>query len=724
MWSVRLKLLRGKLQSMGMLPTTRLARFTLYLIGFDLVLILLDAIVRKTQGSSTTGLSGWISFLGFAIGLLLALLALRWIRKKLLWRLRNRLIVTYVFIGVIPVVLLILMALIVTYLFVGQFATYVVNSDLQSELRSLRAVNSRLASEMATALRRGRGISSDMLQAGSGQGEDFRRGELTAWFKGKPYVMSPWAEKPADTASQPLRLPTSNSGGNDASLALDGTTLVLRAVRTIAIGPENLVVISSVPLDRELVSKVAEQIGMVSFTPFVSAAPTTGENPRAGGTQLRIGSSDEVLDFRAGNRSPGAVESSANLPQPVSRLDREVSFPSELRVTDWNTGARRSVLVLVTTRPSLLYRRLFRTVGDFVNVVLIALTSIAVVFGIIELIALIIGVRLTRTITRSVAQLYEATQRVNRGDLSYRIAVKSNDQLAALETSFNSMSGSLQRLIAEQKEKQRLESELAIAQEVQAQLFPKQAASLKSFEVHGVCRPARTVSGDYYDFVPLGPNRLGLAVGDISGKGISAALLMATIHSAVRAYTLERVPSIAAATVGSGIRVFSTYDSGAFNPESADISPASLCHMLNLQLFESTPAEKYATLFISIYDGDSRRLSYCNAGHLPPLILGADGAVRRLERGGTVIGLISGVSFEQAHVELRPGDLFLAYSDGVTEPENEFGEFGEQRLIGLVRENFDLPLARISDQVLAAVQDWIGANEQPDDVTLVLAKVR
>ena len=120
--------------------------------------------------------------------------------------------------------------------------------------------------------------------------------------------------------------------------------------------------------------------------------------------------------------------------------------------------------------------------------------------------------------------------------------MKSNDQVAALANSFNSMTASLEKLIEEQKEKQRLENELVIAQEVQAQLFPHESVQLASLEVHGFFRPASTVSGDYYDFLTLDSERLILAVGDISGKGISAALLMATIHSAVRALSLQDVP--------------------------------------------------------------------------------------------------------------------------------------------------------------------------------------
>jgi len=318
--------------------------------------------------------------------------------------------------------------------------------------------------------------------------------------------------------------------------------------------------------------------------------------------------------------------------------------------------------------------------------------------------------------------LYQATRYVNQGDLSHRIAVKSKDQLANLETSFNSMTESLEKLLAEQKEKQRLENELAIAQEVQAQLFPKEISQLESLEVHGFCRPARTVSGDYYDFLTLNSDKLTLAVGDISGKGISAALLMATIHSAVRAYSLESVPAISlpaavGAATGSGVML-------ASGLQATDVSPGALLALLNHQLYESTPQEKYATLFLGVYDGSSRTITYSNGGHLPPILISEDGTIRRLDCGSIVVGLFDNMTFQEASVQMRKGDIFVAYSDGVTEPENDFGEFGEQRLIELVRENQHMPLVRISEIVAAAVYDWIGANEQPDDITLVLARAR
>jgi sigma-B regulation protein RsbU (phosphoserine phosphatase) len=212
------------------------------------------------------------------------------------------------------------------------------------------------------------------------------------------------------------------------------------------------------------------------------------------------------------------------------------------------------------------------------------------------------------------------------------------------------------------------------------------------------------------------------AAGDVSGKGISAALLMATIHSAVRAYSIEGIPilreSVAVGMAAGGEVALASGSDGA------EVSPALLLSLLNHQLYESTPQEKYATLFLGIYDGRTRKLTYSNGGHLPPIVISDDGSIRRLDQGGTVVGLFDNLSFDEATVHLRDSDIILAYSDGVTEPENDFGEFGESRLIDLVRENRELPLTEITNLVTAAVDDWIGDKEQPDDITLVLARAR
>jgi sigma-B regulation protein RsbU (phosphoserine phosphatase) len=724
----------------GWIPQSGLARFTLYLLVLDLFLYVLWKVLLLIPSSPIhTGLRTWVTVLNFLLGVLGLVLLLRWMRRSLLWSLRNRLIVTYVFIGVIPVALVVLMALLSGYLFTNQFSAYVINSDLQGGVHRLDMLNSTVAGEVAADLRQGRAVSLKTATALAPQQkpeEGFPGLRVTAWYRGQAVA---WAA-PGDEAAATGRPGWAQD--HFAGLTVDpDRSLHLRALSVIPVGSEKVTVISDLPLQKSALEKVIGNFGQITLyparlapTPGAAAPPpSSAAHSRQRKAPVRIEAGGEEIEFEPvrGGERVGAVSFGA-LPAPTNRLDSELRLGSVLGTTEWASGKPTLTLLSVDSRVSALYLRLFSgysgSLGRLGDAVLMVLIAAAIGFGIIELFALLIGLGLTRTMTRSVAELYRATQHINRGDLKHRIQVRSKDQLAALETSFNSMAGSLEGLLAEQREKVRLQNELAIAQEVQAQLFPAQATHLESLEVHGVCRPARVVSGDYYDFLSLGSGKMAIAVGDISGKGISAALLMATIHSAVRAYEFGRMPepaelvaagkaALAAARAGQG---------GTPLVSSNGIqSPASVLWLLNRHLYHSTPAEKYATLFLGLYDSQTRRLTYSNAGHLPPLVIGADGGVRHLDRAaGLVIGLFDNISHQEASMELRPGDIFLAYSDGVTEPENDFGEFGEERLIEIVRENRSLALAEISGAVVAAVEDWIGSQEQPDDVTVVLARAR
>lgn len=208
---------------------------------------------------------------------------------------------------------------------------------------------------------------------------------------------------------------------------------------------------------------------------------------------------------------------------------------------------------------------------------------------------------------------------------------------------------------------------------------------------------------------------MGLALGDISGKGISAALLMSTLHAAVRAYRF------ASEELFSDAARMATHQQSLECGELFE-SPGRILALLNRHLYRSTQPEKYATLFLAHYDDRSGRLTYSNAGQLPPFVMKRDGSVRLLDKGGTVVGLMDGMRYDQETIQLESGDLLIAYSDGVTEPENDFGEFGEDRLLEVVRQHRDQPLEVISAEVMSALDVWIGGAEQPDDITLVLAR--
>lgn len=701
----KLSNLRPWLEMNGLFPKGRLALITLYLLGLDVILYLLDRTTGLARSPWGRNLGGWIIFLSAVIVALFCVLAARWASSRLLWRLRNRLIVTYVFIGVIPLVLLLGLAGLAFYLFAGQFATYIVTTRLHVELQSLHASNAVLARELASDLKEGRPRALSEYE-----GEQRR---LFAWLNGTPLSEA----SSAASGKLPAYLP------NDFTfVARDSGVLYLRSGVTLPTPKGNLTVVSSKSFDEALLAGLAGNLGEVTLYGSglnlreveepSSSAPTTANPSLHKNSKL-------VLD--TGSQPLRPTLTVGNIPPPSRTFDRQVNFPTAISVVNWADGdSSQPAAISVQTRLSALYDPLFSSLGDFAPTIELFLLVVAIVFAVIELIALWIGTRLTRSVTGAVAQLYLATTHVNRGDFSHRIPIRSNDQIAALAGSFNLMTESIEKLVLEQKEKQRLENEVTIAQEVQAQLFPRRISQLPGFEVHGYCRPARSVSGDYYDFVPVGGDRMLLAVGDVSGKGISAALLMATIHSAVRAYAMEGIPALRQAqAVGAGAMMAASHDLNG-----VEFSPGVMLALLNNQLYHSTPMEKYATLFLATYEDSDRRLTFSNAGHLPPLLLNERGGIRRLEDGGTVVGLFEDMNYDENSVQLRPGEIFLAYSDGVTEPENDFGEFGEKRLLELVHENRHLSLARITEIVTSAVDDWIGAAEQPDDVTLVLARAR
>ena len=651
------------------MPRTRIARFTGYLAAVEISLLILKAIFNLAGWKSAASfLAAFTGPLGFLLAILVIWLSIRWFRSHVMWSVRNRLIVTYLFIGGVPVALALAMSLVGGYLVLEHLATFMAFSEIHAQEQRLSAANQAVTHQLeanpATAVET---IPEDRA------------------FAGQKVSVVPIAKAPAWLK------------GSFSGLVTDRGQIYLRAADPVTTKQGKAYVISSVLVDRQCLSRVASGIGQLTL--YLADLGNDSKDTYSG--------TDQIPSITAGT-----------VAEPKAALDREFNFGGLIQTTDWQTASserQHARFLAGVTRLSSIYSYLTASMGIWTGIVGVMLVGIAAAFAIVVLIALLIGIRLTRTVTSSVANLYRATQHINRGDFGYRIQVKEKDQLAALQMSFNSMTQSLQRLIAEQKEKERLQSELEIAHEVQAQLFPQAVSGTRTLELYGICRPARIVSGDYYDFLEYGPDQIGIAVGDISGKGISAALLMASIHSAVRAYEQEQIVSVSSASAYAA-------NPSAVATRVSPPSPAQMLWLLNRHLYRTTQPEKYATLFLGFYDGDTHRLTYSNAGHLAPIILGRDGSVRRLEAGGMVVGLFDGMQYQEETVELFPGDIFISFSDGMTEPENEFGEFGEDRLLACIAENRNLPLARISAQAVQAVKDWIGSAEQPDDITLVLAR--
>ena len=641
-------------------------------------------------------------------------LSLVWqlVRKHMLWSLNNKLILTYLLIGLAPVLLFVTLVLITAYITAGQFAIHLVDSRIQNAVFQMSLENGPHADFVARTLENKipatAATGTTHVTARAPNALNSLRMKLN-WDYESFLDGAPIQQGTAIKGKVPLGLPPWQANlpnGEFHGLVLDGGSLYIVAVNQQHLNDGRMyTLVSSVAVDHTLMDMLASGLGRAVLVP------------------QRIGSSQSPRSFIEGGTEPSAI----------NIADVRVRFLSTLNMTDWGTGARGTIPIEVDSRPSLLYEQLFGASigGVFTNFLRTFLIVLCIVFALIELLALWMAIRLSRTITTSVADLYHATQEIDRGALGHRIGVTRDDQLAELSRSFNKMTSSLQRLLVEQQEKERLQSEISIAQEVQANLFPHHISNLLDLELHGVCRPARSVSGDYYDFLVFHEEAhdgqasrretgVGIALGDISGKGISAALLMATLHSAVRAYRFASEELVYSESILEAL--MSDRDGTGIDCDELFQSPGRILSLLNRHLYRSTQPEKYATLFLAHYDAASTMLTYSNAGQLPPLVLTRHGAVHRLDQGGTVVGLMDGMHYEEGRLKMEPGDIMVAYSDGVTEPENDFGEFGEERMMDVVRSYRDQPLHVISTQVMLALDAWIGAQEQPDDITLVVSR--
>ena len=251
------------------------------------------------------------------------------------------------------------------------------------------------------------------------------------------------------------------------------------------------------------------------------------------------------------------------------------------------------------------------------------------------------------------------------------------------------------KLIMEVADQEKTKREIEIAKQVQAQLFPQIFPPVLNLDYTGYCRAARSIGGDYYDFLNLGHNILGIGLGDISGKGISAALLMSSLQALLRSNAPEK---------GNALD--------------------HLFQKMNVLLCSSASKGKYATFFYCVFDGEHRSIVYVNAGHLPPMVFRKNGDVLRLKTGGMVLGMLPEVTYSKEQVELRSGDVLVIFSDGASEAMNiNDEEFGEERLIELVKPNLEKTSVEIKDLILAGIEKFVGHADQHDDLTLVVACV-
>ena len=269
------------------------------------------------------------------------------------------------------------------------------------------------------------------------------------------------------------------------------------------------------------------------------------------------------------------------------------------------------------------------------------------------------------------------------------------DSVAA-QTGLALENGRLTEAIKEEaRAREKQNRELELGREVQERLFPQEYPAIPGLDYAGVCRPALGVGGDYYDFIPMSNGGLGIAIGDVSGKGIPAALLMATLRAFLRSQAIDHETDLSAVIAN-----------------------------LNRLVFESSAQNRYATFFLGVYDSASRVLNYVNAGHNAPMVIRAGGEVVRLEAGGSVVGLMRAGSWEPGQVKLDRDDLLVAFTDGISEAMNHADdEWGEERLIEAVRAMHAAPARAILEHIVKSADVFVAGAPQYDDMTLIVARV-
>jgi sigma-B regulation protein RsbU (phosphoserine phosphatase) len=604
---------------------------------------------------AASALRNLAQFVAAAAGVVVAFRLLRLAIRKSIWRLRNRLLVAYLFVALVPLTLLILLGFAAAWAMSGQIAVYLVTSEFERRLDLLERAG-------MSALRANFGTPADAIErigtifAGRAPGLEIAVTRNGFWSYPKHSLLTH-----PDAAWGRTRGVVSRDGELFSWINLheNGYRLTILA-----------------PMSREFLGSLVPDLGDVSI----------------------LSAQREQKIRLSGSSGPNPVFQ-GRIPEALNRFDLEVLWGAPIKVAQWESpGATQDALFMVRSRISAVLKVLFSQKADWDNSFgLVLISALAILFLIVELIALGIGLSLSRSITRAVHNLYEGTERIMEGDFSHRIKIQGKDQLAALGGSFNRMTENVERLLQVAKEKERYEAELSIAREVQAQLYPSSVPESAVLALTALYKPARSVSGDYFDYRRVGESAIVIAVGDVAGKGISAALLMATIQSAFR----SRLAALANGRLPS---------------------PAEIVAKLNQHLHANTAAAKFATFFLGFFDEKESVLTYTNAGHLEPILV-RDGQASKLDVNGMVIGAFPFAKYGASRLELKPGDVVAWYTDGITEPENEYGEmFGEERLIELLLKRGAHGDRELLEEIARAVERWTGSPELQDDMTLLVAR--
>ena len=643
--------------------------------------ITLPVVVDIVSSLATLGL---IVSLGYFLWRLIGLM-----QRRLLWRVRRKMILSYIFIGAVPA-LLIVMFFVLTANFVAMnISGYFFKAAYDGIVSDISLTARSAAQQIAQQP----GATQEILSRNQGAvGQRYRTLSMAlVQPKGAPPIVAgPWEHQ-----SPPPVLPAwMPQEGFDGTTAVLGDTanelqLVIRSVHAVR-GPGGAPgwVVVDLPVDGFLLGSLRERTGV--------KAPQTRFNLEE----------SEKADARALVEITSPTNVDAN---QFALFRKSVAF---LDSRLWTLGEERSAALSLTYDVRELWDRVSRVQSrrvqfsglSLAQIFIIVLAVVAVLFLIIQGVALIMGLALARSITSAIHELFTGTERVQQGDFAHRIKVQTKDQLGELAESFNQMTGSIEGLLLTAAEKKRMEEELRIARQIQMSLLPRGPLDAPGLGVTALCVPAREVGGDYYDFFHLPDDRIGLLIADVAGKGTSAALYMAELKGLMLALSQTHA------------------------------SPRALLIDVNRIIAENLDARSFITMTYAVIDRRRARMTYCRAGHTPLIYLpgpAKGGGAQTLTPDGMVVGLhIPGAAekfdalLEEWHIDLAVGDVVVFYTDGISEAMNEDSDlFGESRLSRIIEEHGHLDSTELRERILREIEAFVGTADQHDDMTMILLKV-
>ncbi len=373
---------------------------------------------------------------------------------------------------------------------------------------------------------------------------------------------------------------------------------------------------------------------------------------------------------------------------------------TDVDVVSFSDGKFEDQKILLMTESSIfrVIQALFSEQNPLSQLVMSVLLALFIILLILEAFALFFGIRIAGGIASAVKALHQGTRQIAEGDFDIQIDVPNEDELGDLAVSFNEMAAAVKRGHEEAIERERLERELETAREIQEKLLPHEMPTVSGFDITGTSLPSQQVGGDYFDFLNIGNGQLGIAIADVSGKGIPAALLMANLQASLHAQV--------------------------FHPGKV----ADVAYRINNLLYRSTDAHMFVTFFYGILDKKRSIFTSTNAGHNPPLLFRSDSRIERLGEGGLILGFQPDVHYDQQTVAIRPGEVIVLYTDGITEAVHSGSEmvaddlFGVERLVYIIKANLNNSARKIQSAILEAIAEHTHDAPQYDDITLVVIK--